>query len=225
MTLSSAYNFNPPLGSLALAAFSRIGIRRTEILAEHMENAYLESNLLQAGWGADGITWWTVELISVPLTAGVATYATDPKAVSLLDVYINNGSSNRLIWPFSRTEFASLAEPTQQGFPSVYWWDRLLAPTITLWEVPDGNATYTMSYYAYTQIQDATFTQGGNAAIPFFWLDAYVSDLSHRLARHHAPALEAQRKLDKDEAYGKACKQVEPGNLYITPGLQNYFRN
>jgi hypothetical protein len=225
MATSSQYNFNPPLGSLTLAAFSRIGIRRTELLSEHMENAYFELNLMQADWGADGILWWTVELVSVPLSVGVATYQTDPKVVSLLDIYINNGSYNRLIWPFSRTDYASLANPTQQGFPTVYWWDRLIQPTITLWEVPDASATYTMNYYAYTQMQDAVPKQGGNANIPYFWLDAYVADLAHRLARHHAPALEQQRKADRDIAYGNACKQVENTAIFISPGLSGYFRN
>jgi hypothetical protein len=225
MANSGTYNFNPSIGSLALTAFSRCGIRRTELTSQHMENSYMETNLLQADWGADGILWWTVELITIPLVVGQATYPIADHIVSVLDVYINNGSSNRLIWPFSRTEYASLAEPNEQGFPTVFWYDRLLNPTLTLWPVPDSNATYTMSYYAYTQMQDAVASNGGNAAIPYFWLDAYVADLAHRLARHHAPALEQQRKVDRDEAYRKACKQVEPSDLYISPGLSGYFRN
>src|SRR6185503_6514212 len=166
-----------------------------------MENAWLESNLLQADWGSDGITWWTVELVTVPLVAGQATYTVPANIVSVLDLYINNGSQNRLIFPFSRTDYASLAVPSQTGFPTTFWWNRLIPPTITLWPVPDTNATYTMSYYAYTQMQDATFRQGGNANIPYFWLDAYTADLAHRLSRHHAQPLEAIRLADRDRAY------------------------
>lgn len=224
MANSGTYNFNPPLGQLTLNAFSRIQVKRTEILAEHMENAWMESNLLQADWSADGITWWSVQLITQALTQGVSTYAVPANVISVLDVYINNGSSNRLIMPFSRTDFASIANPTTQGFPTTFWYERTLSPNIVLWPVPDNNATYTMSYYVYNQTQDATFRQGGNAAIPYFWLNAYTADLSHRLARHHAPALEAVRKQDKMEAYANACKQVEPSALYITPGLSGYFR-
>jgi hypothetical protein len=142
----------------------------------------------------------------------------------VLDVYINNGSSNRLIWPFSRSEFASLANPQEEGFPTVFWYDRLLSPTLTLWPVPDNNATYTMSYYAYTQMQDATIAGGVNAAIPYFWLDAFVADLSHRLSRMHAPALEPARLADRDRAYSRAEKQVEPSDIYISPALVGYFR-
>jgi len=224
MATSGTYSFNPPIGQLTLNAFSRIQVKRTELLAEHMENAWLESNLLQADWGADGITWWTVELVSQALTQGVATYTVPANVVSVLDLYINDGTSNRLIYPFSRTDFASLSVPTQQGFPTVFWWNRVIPSTITLWPVPDGNATYTMNYYVYNQMQDATIRQGGNAQLPYFWLDAYTADLAHRLSRHHAPALEAIRKQDKIDAYGRACKQVENEPIYVTPGLAGYFR-
>ena len=225
MATSGTYAFNPPIGQLTLNAFSRIQVKRTEILAEHMSNAWLESNLLQADWGADGITWFTVTKIDQLLTQGVSTYTVPLNVVSVLDVYINNGSSNRLIFPFSRTDYASLAEPNEQGFPTVFWWNRVIPSTITLWPVPDNNATYTMSYYVYQQMEDATIRQGGNAQIPYFYLDAYVADLSYRLSRHHAPALEAVRLADRDRAYAKANKQVENEPVYITPGLSGYYRS
>lgn len=225
MSTSGTYNFNPPLGQLTLNAFSRIQVKRTEVLAEHMENAWMESNLLQADWSADGITWWSVELVTQALTQGVSTYTVPLNVISVLDVYISNGSSNRLIFPFSRTDYASLAEPNQQGFPTVFWWNRVIPSTITLWPVPDNNATYTMSYYAYTQQQDAVLRQGGNAAIPYWWLDAYTADLAHRLSRHHAPMLEAARMADRDRAYAKANKQVENSPMYVSPGLSSYFRS
>lgn len=224
MANSGTTSFNPPIGTLTLNAFSRCQVKRTGILAEHMENAWLEANLLQASWGADGITWWTVDKVDQALTSGVGTYSVPLNVVSVLDLYISNGSSNRLIFPFSRTDYASLAQPSQQGFPTTFWWDRVIPSTITLWPIPDNNATYTMSYYVYRQIQDATIRQGGNAQIPYFWLDAYTADLAHRLSRHHAPALENQRKMDKIEAYNTACKQVENTNIFITPGLSGYFR-
>lgn len=228
MSTSSTYNFNPPIGQLSLLAFSRIQVRRTELTTQHMENAYLECNLLQADWSADGITWWTVELVNQPLTQGTSTYSIAANIVSVLDVYVSpsNGTSgqNRLLFPFSRTDYASLANPAQQGFPTSFWFDRDLSPSLTLWPVPDGSTTYLMSYYAYTQNQDANFRQGGNIAVPYWWFDAYVADLAHRLSRHHAPNLEQVRLADRDRAYAHACKQVEPAPMYISPGLSSYYR-
>lgn len=225
MATSGTTNYNPVLGSLSLSAFARCGLRHNEVLAEHMENSYQELNLMQASWVADGITWWTVKLVSQPLTTGTSTYTVPLNVVSVLDLYINNGSQNRLIFPFSRTDFASLAEPSETGFPTVFWWNRVIPATITLWPVPDNNATYTMNYYAYTQIDDAVIRQGGQAQMPYWFLDALVADLAHRLSRIYAPALEAVRKVDKQEAYALANKQVEDAAIYITPGLSGYFRS
>jgi len=198
------------------------------LTAQHMEDAFLECNLLQADWSADGIMWWTVALVQQPCTAGAPTYALPKNTVSVLDVYIspNNGQSgqNRLIMPFSRTDYASLANPAQQGFPTSFWFDRALQPTITLWPVPDAATQYLLSYYIYTQTEDAVLHQGKNAAIPYWWLNAYTADLAHRLSRIYAPALELQRKADRDEAYQRASKQVEPAPMYIQPGLAGYFR-
>jgi hypothetical protein len=225
MATSGTYSFAPSIGSLAANALGRCRIRRTEITPQHMEDVFLETNLMQASWGADGITFFTVVRTDQALTQGVATYSVLPTStVDVLDVYINNGSSNRLIVGFSRTDYASLANPTEQGFPTSFWFDRVLAPTITLWPTPDGAATYTMSYYVYTQPQDAVLAQGGNAGIPYFWLDAFTAGLAYRLSRIYAPDLEAQRKLDAKEAYDIASKQAEDVPLYITPGLSGYYR-
>lgn len=228
MRTTDTYEFAPALGSLGLNAFARCGVRRTELTQQHMDDLYLESNLLQSDWTADGIIWWTVELVQQAVTAGEPTYLLPTNTVSVLDVYIspNSGSSgqNRLIMPFSRTDYASLGNPTQQGFPTSYWYNRALEPTITLWPVPDDSTTYMMSYYIYTSIQDAGLKGGLSPAVPTWWLNAYTADLAHRLSRIYAPTLEQQRKVDRDEAYLRACKQVEPSPMFITPGLSGYYR-
>ncbi len=224
MATSGTYNFAPSLGTVVLSAYQRLQIRPAAITQQHLDDAMKEANYMQAAWGSDGILWWTVEQISVPLVQGTQTYTIPTNIISVLDVVINNGSSDRLILPFSRTDFASLGDPTTQGFPTSYWYNRALVPTLNLWPVPDGSATYTMNYYAYTQTQDATFGNGAQPAVPNWWLDAYVAGLAHRLSRIWAPALEQLRKSDAMEAYAVACKQVEPSPLYITPGLAGYFR-
>ena len=229
MTTSNQFSYNPALGTLVQQAFARCGVRRTMLTATHMEDAMQESNLLQSDWSADGIMFWTVELVRQPLTPGAPSYGIPSNTVSVLDVYVspNNGQSgqNRLITPFSRTDYASLADPLQTGFPTSFWYNRAMVPTITLWPVPDNSTQYLMSYYVYTQPDDAVLANGKQVSVPYWWLNAYVADLAHRLSRIYAPNLEAQRKLDKDEAYNKACEQVEPAPLYVQPGLSSYYRS
>ena len=132
MPTSNTFSFNPAIGTLTLNAFARCGVRRTELTPQHMSDAFLEANFLQGDWAADGIIWWTVERVDQPLTAGAPTYGLPTNTITILDLYITANGQNRLIMPFSRTDYASLAEPLQQGFPTSFWFDRALIPTVTL---------------------------------------------------------------------------------------------
>jgi hypothetical protein len=214
--------------SISVAAYSRIGIRRSSLLAEHMADAYTESNLMLSKFANLPVNLWTVELVSVPLIAGTATYNVDPSTLNILDAYISfNGAplSNRLIFPISRTEFASYSNPTAQGTPSVFWYDKLINPTITLWLVPDATSTYTLNYYRTRQIQDSNLTGGQSPEVPFRWLDCMVAELSHRLARIWKPELEAARKTDAEDAWRIASTEdVEDVGMTILPMLDSYSR-
>lgn len=228
MASSGTYAFNLTNASIAQQAFSRLQIRRSALLAEHMADAFAETNLMLSALSNLSPNLWTVELVSVPLIQGTATYSVDPSIIMILDAYIsynNSTTSDRLIFPISRTEYASYPNKTAQGVPSVFWLDRLIDPSITLWYVPDQTNTYTLNYYACQQIQDANFPNGETPNVPTRWLDYMVAGLAHRLSRIYAPTLEAARKADADEAWKiAATADVENVDVSISPGLDAYFR-
>lgn len=230
MTTSGTYNFNPALSEVVLNAFARIGVRRTEILQNHLSDARMEANLLLAKLADQQPNLWTVDLQSVVLVQGTSTYTVPTETAMILDVYIRYGtpSTDRSMYPISRSEYSTYPEKSLQAFPTVYWFDRLISPTITLWPVPDGEGPYTLFYYRVRQIQDAEYSNNTNALkleIPYLWLDAFVAGLAARLARIYAPQLEQIRKADADEAWALAAKQdVENVNLMISPGLSSYYR-
>lgn len=193
-----------------------------------MADAYAETNLMLSALSNLSPNLWTVELVSVPLIQGQAVYSVDPSVIMVLDAYLSfnaSTTSDRLIFPISRTEYSSYPNKTVQGVVSVFWFDRLIDPTITLWEVPDATSTYTLNYYACQQIQDANLPNGEIPNIPVRWLDYMVAGLAHRLSRIYAPALEATRKADADEAWKiAATADVENVDLVVAPQLDNYFR-
>jgi hypothetical protein len=229
MTTSGTYNFNPSMGEAVLYAFNLCGIRNTEVLQEHMESARMAANMIAARWSAQGVNLWKVELITTPLVQGQATYSYDPSVITMLDTYISvtNGDgtyTDRLILPVSRTEYASYPEKSQQGFPTTYWADRLLNPTVTLWPVPDGNETY-LKYYAVQQIQDANFTSGQTLDLPYYFLEAFAYAMAQRLATIWAPEKAAGLKTLADESYMIAATQnVETAAFYVSPVISGYFR-
>ena len=230
MTTSGTYDFDPSLGELVLYAYNLIGIRNTSLTQEHMESARIATNMMLANWSNNGVNLWTVEKITVPLVAGQATYSIDPNTVVMLDTYIriDNGSSapiDRIILPISRTEYSSYPNKDQQGFPTVYWQDRLISGSVKLWPVPDGYSAQYLVYYKTRQVQDSDFTNGQNMEIPYFWLEAAADGLAYRLSRVWAPQMAQGLKAISDESYNVAAEQnVETAAQYISPMLSGYFR-
>jgi len=231
MTSSGTYTFNPSLGELTLYAFNLAGVRNTAIAQEHMESARMATNLMLSRWANQGVNLWEVELVTVNLVTGTSTYAVDPKVVMVLDAYVTttNGTANtdRIILPVSRTEYASYPNKQQQGFPTIYWFDRLINPNITIWPVPNTtNGPSTLSYYAVTQVQDSNFTGGQTVDIPYRWYDAFANGLAYRLARIWNPPMVQMLKAEADEAYGIAAQQdTEYVSMYVSPQVSGYWRN
>jgi hypothetical protein len=230
MATSGTYAFNPGLGELTLFAYNLIGVRNTAVLQEHMEAARMATNMMLARWSNMGVNLWAVDLIETPLTTGVSTYPVEANTVMILDAYVVNDDSganiDRIILPISRTEYASYPNKEQQGFPTVYWFDRLLNPTVTLWPVPNtDNGPQSLKYYRVRQLQDANLQNGQQVEIPYLWMEAFAYGLAMRLAQIWAPQMMMQLKPMADESYDIASRQnVEQAQQYISPQIGGYFR-
>ncbi len=230
MTSSGTFAFSPSNGELVLAAFERIQVRAPEIRQEHMFSARRELNFLFAAWSNKQPNLWEVLRTQTVLTAGTATYTISPQTVMILDasIVLNIGTpseSRRYITPISRTEYISYANQQTPGPPTVYWFDRLISPTITFYPVPDNAGPYTFDYFTCTQLQDANIAGGETPNTPYRWLDALVAGLAHRLARIYAPPLEQIRKADADDAWAVAATQdTENVPFMLAPGLSAYYR-
>lgn len=235
MTTSGTYTFNPAGGELVLYAYSLIGIRRTQMVAEHMADARMAMNLMLSSWGTDTPNLWTVDLVSVNLVEGQATYNVDPDTVMILDAYIRTGDAgqpqdvvDRIIWPISRTEYASMPNKSFQAPPTVFWFDRLLSPTITLWQVPDFTSASDnlnhLQYYRCRVIQDSVVPNGVTLDIPRWWLDAFAWGLAARLAVSYAPDRAEKLMAMADTALLKAQEQdVENVPMFLAPMIGGYY--
>jgi hypothetical protein len=230
MATTGTFNFNPSLGELILYAFNLCGIRNTAILQEHLESARMASNMLCARWSNQGVNLWNVDLVTVPLVTGQSSYSVQSNTVVILDAYLTSDASganiDRIILPISRTEYASYPNKEQQGFPTVFWFDRLLQPTVTIWPVPNtDNGPQYLKYYRVVQIQDAALSNGTTVDVPYLWLEAFAYGLAYRLAQIWAPAMSVGLKPMADESYQIAADQnVETAQQYISPMISGYFR-
>ena len=229
MTSSGTYTFDPSLGELTLHAFNLCQLRNTSLTQEHLQSARIATNLMLASWANQGVNLWAVDLVTTPVTQAVSTYAVDGNTVMILDAYMvttqGSASIDRVIMPVSRSEYATYPNKEQQGFPTVFWFDRLINPTVTLWPVPDGNSTSSLKYYRVRQIQDANITNAQTVEIPYLWLEAFADGLAYRLAKVWNPQIAVGLKAVADETYKIAAEQnIEQVSQFISPQIFGYFR-
>ena len=232
MSTSGTYAFNPGLGEIVLYAYQNIGLRPTSLVQEHFVSARMASNMMLARWSNEGVNLWAVDLQTVPLVAGQATYNVPLNTVTMLDTYItiDNGGGqpiDRIILSVSRTEYASYPNKEQEGFPTTFWFDRLINPnpTVTLWPVPDGSSAQYLKYYRVRQLQDSNLTNNQGVEIPYLWMEAFADGLTYRLARIWNPQLAVALKGQADESYNIAAQQnIETAQQYISPQIMGYYR-
>ena len=222
---SGTFNFAPTGAEFVLAAFGRIQVRPSELTQTHMFNARMALNFILSEWSNATPNLWEVNLQSLPLTQGIATYAVPAATVMILDMYVNWGGVDHYVWPISRTEYASYAVKTTQAPPNVYWYDRLISQSVTFYPVPDGNGPYVANMYCVRQTQDADVQNGYNVEIPFRFYEAYCAGLAWKLAETYAPQLEDKMFLRYQRAFQIATTQdVENAPLYISPGIGGYYQ-
>lgn len=225
---SGTYEFAPSMGESVLYSYGLCGIRNPALTQQHFETARMATNMMMGRWSADGVNLWQVDLQTIPLVQGCSTYPVPSNTIVMLDMYytINTGvqSIDRIMTPISRTEYASYPNKQQQGAPTVAWFDRLLAPTVSLWPTPNGQQSC-FKYYRLRQTQDANFANGQSVEIPYYFLEAYCFGLAYRLAMTWAPTLVAQLKPMADESFDIAADQNrETAQTYISPMVQGYWR-
>lgn len=230
MSSSGTYAYNPSIGEVVLHAYNLCQIRPAAIVQEHMASSRTAMNLLLFEWSNMQVNLWKVDLVTVALVEGQATYNVDAKTIVMLDTYvtIDDGVAppiDRIILPISRSEYASYPNKEQEGFPTVYWFDRLISPTVTIWPVPDGSSAQYLKYYRVTQVEDAGFRNGQTLDLPIRWIPAFVNGLAVELARIWVPTMVAGLQPFADRSYQRAANQdVETGNFYVSPNLSSYTR-
>lgn len=228
MTTSGTYTFSLDNGGIILEAFDRCGIRPTALTHEHFTSARNSINLELQSWSNKGINLWAVDLIEAPLIAGTSTYTLTAETDILLDVYIataGNPTGDRILMPIGRSDYAAYPDKVTPGFPTVFWFERLMVPRVTVWQPPDDTFTYTLKMYRMRRLQDANPTMGETPDAPARFLDALCAAMARRLARKYAPSLVADLKVEALEALADARgEDRERAPISISPDLSGYWR-
>lgn len=227
MATSGSYQWFPALADVIIAAYGRCQIRRNALGVDHLHDAAMAANLLQVDWSNDQVNLWTVELASTPLNPNQATYDVDPTTVMIMAAYIttptDTGLKDRIITSIDRDTYASYPDKTTPGRPTVYWFNHLIHPEITLWQPPDNAEPYTLNFYRARQVQDATVPNGMTPEVPYRFVEAYVAGLAAKLSLSYAPLRTKDLAILAGTSFEKAKnRDVENAPLRIVPAMSIY---
>ena len=223
MTTSGTATFNLDFPELCEEAFERAG---SELRTGYdLKTARRSLNLLFADWGNRGVNLFTIDSGTINLVPGTATYILPVDTVDLIDHVVRTGSGNTSTQAdltctrISSSTYATIPNKLSQARPLQIWIQRLEAPQITLWPVPDAAQTYQIVYWRLRRLQDA-----GNGAntpdVPFRFLPSLVAGLAYYLALKLPNGMErlGMLKQQYDEAWQMASDEDrEKATLRLVP--------
>ena len=213
MSSSGTTAFELTISDVVVEAFDRCFIRPSALTRHHMTSARRSANLELQSWTNRGVDLFQVAFATLEIQDGVSTYTTGtdddeiPTDIqSMLDVYystINGGGAgqdiDRIMLPISRTEYAGYPNKAQTGIPTVYWYQKLISPQLTIWQPPvTGAPTNVIKYYYLRRIEDASIAGGQTPDIPYRAIDAFCAGMARRLAKKFVTDKTLRDEISKD---------------------------
>jgi hypothetical protein len=231
MATSGTTAFELSEADAVIQAYGRCGVKRPALTPEHMVDARVNANLLLAEWENSQPHLWKVdaEPFDLPLVQGQATYILPPDTIVALDVYltktVNGITTDRTLFPVSRSDYATYPNKEQQAPPNVYWFNRQEVPQISFYATPDANGPYTAKLYRVTQFEDVRLRGAETADVVRRFLPAFVSGLAARLSEIYAPTLfDALEARHQSRFQAAIIQDQEDSPLTVAPALASYFR-
>jgi hypothetical protein len=211
MTTSGTYTFGSSEQiDIIDEAYERIGRNPGTISAQDQLSATRSLNYLFSDWANNGPNLWEVELVTLPLTAGVKSYTLDVQTVYILQAYTRTLSGGQtqdlMIQAISRGEYAAIPQKDQDGArPTQFYFQRTSTPSLYLWPVPrDDSVTL---YYYRMKIQQDAGALTDTLDIPNRWMEAMAAGLAAKLAVKFAPDRLQYLQQMADAAYERAAAE------------------
>jgi hypothetical protein len=220
MTTSGSRDFNLDVAEAIEEAYERIGLEmRTGYDAK---TARRSMNLMFAEWANRGLNLWTVATGTTTLTQGTSQYTLAEDVVDLLDMVLRRSGTDYEMTRISRGDYLDFPNKTDQGRPSQFYFDRQIAPQITLWQTPE-NSTDQLVYYYVQRIEDVD-SLTNTTAVPFRFYPCMVAGLAYYLAIKRAPDRVQMMKSIYEEEFQRAANEDEDKvPLMLTPSIR-YLR-
>jgi hypothetical protein len=129
-----------------------------------------------------GINVWFV--VEVPFNARYyRVRETGGATLNVQELYFNNNLYDTVISPISRSEYIAYPNKNQTGRPSLFYVDRQINPTVTLWPVPIP--PYSMMFYSRSRLIQDFGTMQDTVEISQQFFQAFRDELKLEVARKY----------------------------------------
>ncbi len=220
MATSNSRDFDLDVAEIIEEAYERCGLEvRTGYDAR---TARRSMNLMFADWANRGVNLWTVRQATTTLTSGQATITLGADVVDLLEVVVRRSNTDFTVSKISRSNYLSQPSKTTEGRPSQYFFNRQIAPEITLWPTPE-NSTDQLVYYYVRRMEDADALVN-TMELPFRFLPCAAAGMAYYIALKKAPERVQLLKTLYEEEFQRAADEDEDRvSLKLQPDIQ-YLR-
>ena len=218
MATSNSRDFKLDVSDVIEEAFELIGLEmRTGYDAQRARRSM---NVMFQDWMNRGVNLWTVNQVSLTLTAGTGAYTLNAYDVDLMEVVVRRDGIDYTIDRITREDYLNIPNKTQEGRPSQIYFHRGATPSIELWPVPD--AADTLISYRVQRIQDAD-SLTNDVDVPSRFIPCMVSGLAYYMALKMAPDRAQGMKQIYEEDFARAANEdSEWGSLFIRPDNRSY---
>ncbi len=172
-------------------------------------------------YSTDNVTWTnSVTMTAQTYTAGVNVWfvvqvptnaqyyrvrETGGATLSIQELYFNTTLYDTVMSPISRSEYIAYPTKNQQGRPTLYYLDRQINPTVTLWPVPIP--PYSAMFYTRIRlIQDFGSLQN-ETEIPQQFFMAFRDALKLEAALKYKAELVEQFTIEAKESFNAAARE------------------
>ena len=212
-------------------AFRRCGVPRAEVgrSPDHFPDLAMAGNLVLADLATEQPNLWKVTLIATSLTQGTTQYLLPANVLLALNFFIrttsNTVNQDRVIYEVSRSEYDAYPNKALQQPPTVVWVNRVVPIQLNLYPAPDQNGPYILFSHCVQQDDDAAVGANATLDLPYRMYKAYADGLAAELSLTYAPERAKDLAMVYEASKARAHTQDrENVPLFITPGLQRYYR-
>jgi hypothetical protein len=214
MATSGSRDFKLDVSDVIEEAYELIGMELRTGYDAHRARRSL--NIMFQDWANRGINLWTINQVSLTLTADTASYTLNEYDIDVLEAVVRRSGLDYAVNRISREDYLHIPNKATTGRPSQLYFERASTPKINLWPTPD-NSTDTLISYRVQRVQDAD-TLTDDVDVPSRFIPAMVSGLAFYLAVKLAP----ERAIPMKELYESdfrraADEDSDWGSLNIAP--------